>query len=105
MCENLLKKAEKAEKEYDTTCMAMATIMMSLNAIDSFLTDFAYYIKPEIFSNNFINNNIPNKFKILFAKELKDEFPEIENYEKLELALSTSNHILKKADSLKKLQT
>lgn len=80
---NLLNKAENnADDEVDVTCMVMATIVMSLNAIDTFLTDYAYHFKPEVYSNKFVNNNIPNKFNRLFDKELKDVFPEVEKLRK-----------------------
>lgn len=78
----LLNKVENAHDDVEGSCMAMATIVMSLTAIDAFLTDYAHNIKPEIYSNNFVNKNIPNKFKKLFDKEFKDSFPEVEELRK-----------------------
>ncbi|MFA0833114.1 MAG: hypothetical protein ACC609_03810 [Methanobacterium formicicum] len=102
---NLSEKAKNASEDVDISCMALASVVMSLNAIDTFLTDYAYHVKPEVYSNKFVKNmSIHAKFRTLFDnEEIEDSFPEVEELRKYRVDIVHAKPHLLRARQLGKI--
>lgn len=73
------KLAQLASESYeDMQCYAASTIVMSAAAVEASVFEFAHKNRNDIYSKNrFTHKGVRKQYKILFDKELVDDFPDI----------------------------
>ncbi|MBZ2166124.1 hypothetical protein [Methanobacterium spitsbergense] len=69
--------AMHSSDDIEISCLAMAAISMSTNAIEAFLLEYSRFTKPSTYTNSFRKGNISRKYRKLMKSELKVDFPEV----------------------------
>lgn len=75
--QSLVNLSNRTQDNEERSYITMTTIVMAITTIEAFLSEFARFTKPNIYTKNFKNGNIFYKFKKITGKELEKTYPEV----------------------------